>query len=166
MFLVSLTKSFVIKGFSFREAIVHSLSLSGQLGGHSNVLIIGLARDGHRIKVDVTKYSWAQLDTRPWGQDLPLQCPQCGTPLPWARAKQGESYVFECRFLSCGWDAKKRTRMRPPFRFAISRPDHIKMLPLGKKTGAGWLKIPVGTHHFTFTQEGTAVLEEDVEMDG
>ena len=49
---------------------------------HTGVLSMTLGSAGSDawMLLESTEYIWSHKGYWPWGEDLPLQCPQCGTP--------------------------------------------------------------------------------------
>ncbi|KIM58291.1 hypothetical protein SCLCIDRAFT_10278 [Scleroderma citrinum Foug A] len=83
------TKSIVIHGFKFTSALEHVLKESMALGMHTGIMHFLL----------VAKYVWTHQDYQPWGQPLPMQCPQCGAVKKWKLVQHWDgSYSFECRY--------------------------------------------------------------------
>jgi hypothetical protein len=139
-FLLTLTEAIQIEGFPVAEAVLHALGWSGRLGMHSNVIYIALAEQQSSVAVQVTKFVWSHHDLHPWGADLPLQCPQCGTPQSWVHVVIGTSYKFECRYRRCGREKRQR-QADGPYSTTVHRPAGSELLPNGRRAGSGWLKI-------------------------
>jgi hypothetical protein len=134
--LAKLTKSIVIHGFKFTEALKHSLRHCSTLGRHTG--IVHLAHD------HAAKYSWAHRDYQPWGQVLPLQCVQCGVLDPWVSTyiKHLDGYRLECRNPDCG--KVPGEVFKEPYAFQVARPANSVLLSVGKQQGgtaSGWMKV-------------------------
>lgn len=60
--------------------------------------------------VTVSRYLFSDLVNRPWGNFLPMACPQCACLEPWSTRKvvQGGSIKATCTYTNCGkvlsWD--------------------------------------------------------------
>lgn len=129
--LTKVTKSVVIHGFSFTEALEHALKHSFMLGKHSNVF--------HFTPEHVTQYLWAHKDYQPWGTLLPLQCPQCGILNGWTVTflRHNHGYGIECSNGSCGKVNGKKLTER--ISFEAPRPDFSDLINVGKD--AAWMKM-------------------------
>ncbi|KAI6165136.1 hypothetical protein EDD17DRAFT_1506010 [Pisolithus thermaeus] len=86
-YLLSLLDSTIIEGFDVFQAAKFALNDCALLGRHSNIIIIMWKSEGqgvHRVeKVVAEKFLWTDKFIRPWGEHLPVQCPQCGTMQKW-----------------------------------------------------------------------------------
>ncbi|KAG2121491.1 hypothetical protein DEU56DRAFT_760669 [Suillus clintonianus] len=67
-------------------AFPHMLGQSHKLGRHTDILF--MHRDSVGGALTVVKYSWGNIDVRPWGQYLPIQCPNCGWTNAWRSANK------------------------------------------------------------------------------
>jgi hypothetical protein len=130
--LTKVTKSVVIHGFKFTEALEHALKQCLILGKHTAVI--------HITPQYVTKYLWAHKKYQPWGVKLSLQCSQCGILNPWLLAFVGDTqaYGVECKNPCCGRDSNPQKQ--PKF-FTVLRPEGSILLSCNKE--AGWLKKTV-----------------------
>ncbi|KAG1899085.1 uncharacterized protein F5891DRAFT_1190278 [Suillus fuscotomentosus] len=141
-FLVSFAQAVIVEGFALREAFPNILEQSG-LGMHTDVLLM-TATPEDTVPLRITRYKWAHVSIRPWGNVLPLQCPQCGTPVVWERiqANFSQKYmVFRCPFVGCGRTNTGRGRL-PRKKYTCKAPEGSTLLP-GRKRNASWLEIPV-----------------------
>jgi len=131
--LTKVTKSVVIHGFDFTEALEHTLKQCSMLGKHSGII--------HFTPHCITRYIWAHKDYQPWGQRLPLQCSQCGILNPWTIAylKEQQCYGVECKNLSCGVIGGRT--LYECHSFTVAHPDGSTLLSVGKDYG--WLKATV-----------------------
>lgn len=136
--LTKVTKSVVIHGFGFTEALEHSLKQCSTLGRHTGII--------HFAHHTITKYLWAHRDYQPWGQTLPLQCPQCGVLDPWVSVfvKHTQGYRLECNNKDCG---KVDGRMlKEPYAFQVMCPADAIILRVGREHGgcaSGWMKLTI-----------------------
>lgn len=93
--LTNVTKSVVIHGFDFTEALEHALKQSHTLGKHTGIV--------HLTPYHVMQYVWAHKDYQHWGAKIALQCPQCGIVNPWTKVYMVEqTYGVECKNVDCG----------------------------------------------------------------
>src|SRR5437879_3742089 len=100
--LSRITKSVVVHGFDFVKALEHILQESSTLGMHTAVFHFRAADPGTDVKT--VRYVWMHRDYQPWGQSLPMQCPQCRTVQKWSSIQlRGGGYRFECRYSKCGY---------------------------------------------------------------
>lgn len=131
---MKLTKSVVIHGFQFRDALKHSIKLCPLLGKHTGVV--------HITRPVVEKYMWGHKVIQPWGERLPLQCPKCGVLDPWQKPVFNKSnvnsplpsYGVECKNPDCGKLANTVER----YSFLITRPAECELLGSGDSM---WLRV-------------------------
>ncbi|KAI5999916.1 hypothetical protein EDD15DRAFT_2193424 [Pisolithus albus] len=99
-YLLSLLDSIIVQGFDVSQAAKFALNDCALLGRHSNIFIFMWRSEGQGVqkveKVVVEKLIWTDKFIRPWGEHLPVQCPQCGTMQKWecgsaAQGKKGTS---------------------------------------------------------------------------
>ncbi|KAG2088383.1 uncharacterized protein F5147DRAFT_781021 [Suillus discolor] len=141
-FLISFAQAVIVEGFALREAFPNMLDQSG-LGMHTDVLLM-TATPEDTVPLRITRYKWAHTSIRPWGNVLPLQCPQCGTPVVWERiqADFSQKYmVFRCPFVGCGRTNTGRGRLSRK-KYTCKAPEGSRLLP-GRKRNASWLEIDV-----------------------
>lgn len=139
-FLISFAQAVIVEGFSLREAFPNMLEQSG-LGMHTDVLLM-TATPEDAVPLRITRYKWAHVSIRPWGNVLPLQCPQCGTPVVWERiqADSSQKYmVFRCPFTGCGRTNTERGRL-PRKKYTCKAPEGSTLLP-GRRRNASWLEV-------------------------
>ncbi|KAF9232540.1 hypothetical protein BU15DRAFT_67363 [Melanogaster broomeanus] len=142
-FLVQVTEAVFIEGHSVEAAIPNALARSIRLGQHSGLRVMTLCptSSATRKVLNTTSYFWSHHDYCPWGNNLPLQCPQCGTAQKWSRDKYSKNtYVFRCRFHKCGWDTLTRNFAKPPVSYEFKKPAGVEILEQGKGTQSAWLK--------------------------
>lgn len=135
---MKVTKSVIIHSFEFSQALEHSLKQCITLERHISII--------HFVE-HIIKYFWTHWDYQPWGQILPLQCPQCGILDPWALVfvKQIQGYRLECKNQDCG-KADGKT-LKEPYSFQVVRPLDSVILSAGREHGgcaSGWLKLIIG----------------------
>ncbi|KAG2138990.1 hypothetical protein DEU56DRAFT_330613 [Suillus clintonianus] len=142
--LISFAQSVLIEVLSVREAFPGILDQSG-LGMHTEVIL--MTEDCEpTAPLQCTRYSFAHANARPWGNELPIQCPQCGCSTSWNRIKSSASekcIVFQCSFAGCGRvNGKQGGRPREKYTFTCKAPQGSKILP-GLRQNAVWLEIPL-----------------------
>ncbi|KAG2737971.1 hypothetical protein P692DRAFT_20823525 [Suillus brevipes Sb2] len=96
--LLAFIELVLVERLPIRTAFPDMLGQSYKLGRHSDVFLI-LRKDD--ISLDITKFVWTHSSLRPWGQYLPVQCPQCGWTNAWASVHQNKLYAFECKNDQC-----------------------------------------------------------------
>ncbi|KAI9452037.1 hypothetical protein HD554DRAFT_2267701 [Boletus coccyginus] len=139
-FIVFLAEAVFIEGHDLEVAVPCALGHSHRLGQHSGVYVLTRVADS----LAVTKYFWSHRDFHPWGFILPVQCQVCGTPQQWQRKVGNDfSYVFECRYQRCGWDATSGKVVRPRGQIEVRKPDGVKIHLQGKTRYSGWLSLEV-----------------------
>lgn len=124
--LLAFAELVIIERLPILTAFPEMLGQSYKLGRHSDVFLLMPDNIG---SLAVTKYSWTHSTLRPWGQYLPIQCPQCGWTNTWRSVMMHKDYVFECKN-----DACRR-------RYAFSQPLNSRVLLPGKRPGACWISI-------------------------
>ncbi|KIK31660.1 hypothetical protein CY34DRAFT_52227, partial [Suillus luteus UH-Slu-Lm8-n1] len=72
--LLAFTELVLVERLPIRTAFPDMLGQSCKLGRHSGVYLI-LRKDA--TSLEITKFLWTHSSLRPWGQYLPVQCPQC-----------------------------------------------------------------------------------------
>jgi len=134
-FLVTLTESVILQGHAIMDAVPVALGKSNDLNRHSGVYLLLLSSD-HKF-IDTTRYLWSHRDYRPWGKDIPVQCPSCGTPHEkWKRVTVQRGYKFQCRNLHCLGNEKRDG----PYTLEVKKPKRITILPHGKTGTSAWTR--------------------------
>jgi len=126
--LMRITKLIVIHGFIFTVALEHVLKESTTLGMHTGIVhfFLGNSGDGKSV-FQVTKYVWMHQDCQPWGQPLPIQCPECGAHQKWLSVQHRDgSYSFECGYRRCGYDGDNHKK--PTHSWRVKRPEGAVMM--------------------------------------
>lgn len=107
-YLLSLLDSIIVQGFDVSQAAKFALNDCALLGRHSNIFIFMWRSEGQGVqkveKVVVEKLIWTDKFIRPWGEHLPVQCPQCGTMQKWECGSAGKTITYECRYPQCGFE--------------------------------------------------------------
>ena len=127
--LTNVTKSVVIHGFGFTEALEHTLKQCLTLGKHTSIV--------HFKPHCVMQYVWAHKDYQPWGHTLPLQCPQCGILNPWTLVYMAGGYDVKCKNEACRDMSSGIHGGRYSFR--VDRPEDSVLVQAGKDSG--WLRV-------------------------
>jgi len=124
-------KSVLIHDFAFEDALESSIWYhSYTVGKQTNIL--------HFSGLSVQKYVWAHQEIQPWGNRIPLQCPQCGalnTFMFLTHHQETQSYLVGCSYRDCRvGPAGRQDRVE----FQYSFPEGSKFMKCAKKHG--WLK--------------------------
>lgn len=101
-FFVDYAQRVLIEGFSLRPSFKQILTATSQsaLGRHTN--IVHVHRDAETSAFLAWAYVFTHVQWRPWGNRLPIACPECQSPQAWAQAgKQGSTYLYACRWKGC-----------------------------------------------------------------
>jgi len=138
-----LTRSVVIYGFPFTEAIEKVLTESPLLGMHTGIVHLAwreLADGAEPLKS--CKYIWTHCDCQPWGQLLPIQCPSCGTVQKWHLIYLDDgSYKFECMYSRCGYHGADREGWK--HQIIIQCLQGAVMLPKCSGGKGVWMRTPI-----------------------
>ncbi|KAG2121487.1 hypothetical protein DEU56DRAFT_760665 [Suillus clintonianus] len=128
--LLAFAELVLIERWEIGIAFPHMLGQSNRLGRHTDIVLM-LKKNRELGSLTVVKFSWANVDNRPWGQYLPFQCPGCGWAQAWRSASKARVYTYECKNDHCGQT------------FTFHQPRGSKMLPQGKTGSSCWLSIPL-----------------------
>ncbi|KAI5994879.1 hypothetical protein F5J12DRAFT_785685 [Pisolithus orientalis] len=120
-FLMSVLDSTLVQGFHVQSAV-----------RHSNIILM-LWQE----KVVVEKFVWTDKFIRPWGQQLPAQCPQCYSIQKWEAGCSGQTYSYECKNPGCGKDTQGTSQ--PPQTYTICMSKGATKLTQGKGQTSSWL---------------------------
>ncbi|KAI6154187.1 hypothetical protein BKA82DRAFT_4012185 [Pisolithus tinctorius] len=120
-FLMSVLDSTLVQGFHVQSAV-----------RHSNIILM-LWQE----KVVVEKFIWTDKFIRPWGQQLPAQCPQCYSIQKWEAGCSGQTYSYECKNPGCGKDTQGTSQ--PPQTYTICMSKGATKLTQGKGQTSSWL---------------------------
>ncbi|KAI5987992.1 hypothetical protein F5J12DRAFT_786963 [Pisolithus orientalis] len=120
-FLMSVLDSTLFQGFHVQSAV-----------RHSNIILM-LWQE----KVVVEKFVWTDKFIRPWGQQLPAQCPQCYSIQKWKAGCSGQTYSYECKNPGCGKDTQGTSQ--PPQTYTICMSKGATKLTQGKGQTSSWL---------------------------
>ncbi|KAI6144062.1 hypothetical protein BKA82DRAFT_4017261 [Pisolithus tinctorius] len=80
-----------------------------------------------------------QSAVRPWGQQLPAQCPQCYSIQKWEAGCSGQTYSYECKNPGCGKDTQGTSQ--PPQTYTICISKGATKLTQGKGQTSSWLLV-------------------------
>ena len=141
--LIRITRSVVIYSFQFTKALEQVLTESPLLGMHTGIVHLAWSQsDNEADLLKGCKYVWTHRDHQPWGQPLPIQCPQCGTVQKWSSIYLNDgSYKFECTYIKCG--DRGNERHGPRHTISVQRPEVGEMLPKCNGGQGAWMKTPI-----------------------
>ena len=139
--LVRVTTLVVIHGFDFTHSLGHVLRESTYLGMHTGIVHFSLG-DQENVNISkVIKYVWAHCNYQPWGMELPMQCPQCGTVQKWASVQTEDGgYMYECVYWRCGYNGN--TRQAWLHTMTVEHPKGATLLKLNGGQG-GWMRVSI-----------------------
>ncbi|KAI6000229.1 hypothetical protein EDC04DRAFT_2612093 [Pisolithus marmoratus] len=121
---------------STASLITHSFKalmcqLLHSLPRHSNIVLIAWEEKDLVVK----KLIWTDKHIGPWGNHLPVQCPQCGTIQKWVIGSAGKTLSSECKYADCGKNMGLDCKSLPPKTWSFSMPKGATQLQQGKKRG-------------------------------
>ncbi|KAI6028113.1 hypothetical protein EDC04DRAFT_2605847 [Pisolithus marmoratus] len=143
-YLLSLVDSTIIQGFDVSSAVTFALNDCAMLGRHSNIIVMMWRSQGENMEVGklvVEKLVWTDKFIRPWGNNLPIQCPQCGSIQKWVCGLEGKTNSYECKYTHCGKEKGPDNTTIPPKHYTFSIPEGAIQLPHGKKGTSCWLQF-------------------------
>jgi hypothetical protein len=129
----------IIEARSFEQLIPELLGNSHIAGRHTAIAHFGHGDDGNIINC---KYVWTDENSRPWGKQLPLQCPVCYSLRSWDNMIRSRSTkVFPCKgsrrvYTNNGWKVTSCTHVEE-----FQAPPEFVVLPKNAGRG-GWIKVP------------------------
>ena len=139
--LVRVTKLVMIHGFDFTHSLEHVLMESMYLGMHTGIVHFSLGDQEDTNISKVIKYVWVHHDYQPWGMELPMQCPQCGTVQKWASMQTRDGgYMYECVYRRCGYDGNARRAWS--HMMTVEHPKGATLLKLNGGQG-GWMRVSI-----------------------
>ena len=98
MFFLNYGQRVVIENFSLEPSLCQLLPISTSITCHTDLVLIHHSTD----QVVSTKFIWTHMDIHPWGNEIPVQCPECHTPCPWGpKSKKKSMIIFSCTMPSC-----------------------------------------------------------------
>ncbi|KAI6009274.1 hypothetical protein EDC04DRAFT_2610642 [Pisolithus marmoratus] len=103
---------------------------------HSNIIVMMWRSQGENMEVGklvVEKLVWTDKFIRPWGNNLPVQCPQCGSIQKWVCGSEGKTNSYECKYTHCGKEKGPDNTTIPSNHYTFSIPEGAIQLPHGKK---------------------------------
>jgi hypothetical protein len=141
-FLLAMAELVMVEQLDLQKTFPTLLSLSNRLGLHTNVIVMTTVDDA--VQLSVTTFARAHPQTKPWGIDVPAQCPLCGSTSSWSE-KVGVmapaqatviNYVYTCTYVECG-----KRQGKSPHRFDIAKPPGFLVSAAKSKT-SGWFQSP------------------------
>jgi hypothetical protein len=128
-FFVTLTNNRFLYG---KHDIGLSLCDDEELGAHSNLLCFESKKDHSSVTTTTSRYIWSHPGLKPFGNPLPIQCPNCKGLRTWdVLKKTADNIYLKCKGIEC------------PQRLDFSRAPALNFV-LGKYVDDGrygqWLK--------------------------
>ncbi|KAG1718762.1 hypothetical protein EDB19DRAFT_1920080 [Suillus lakei] len=81
-FLLAMAELVIVEQLNLQKTFPTLLSLSNRLGLHTNVIVMTTVDDA--VQLSVTMFARAHPQTKPWGINVPAQCPLCGSTSSWS----------------------------------------------------------------------------------
>lgn len=131
----------IIERFALREAFPEILGQSYRMGMHTDIILLTTSEVKGVAALQCTRYAWAHTSSRPWGFDIPMQCPQCGCINEWKHTHDSGKHIIECTYKRCG--CRKGQSRTTPKRYTFKRPEGAKLLKPGRRHNASWLEVPL-----------------------
>jgi hypothetical protein len=98
-FFVALTYNRFLYG---KHEIGHSLRHDEELGAHSDLLCFESKKDRSSATTTTTRYIWSHPGLKPFGNPLPIQCPDCKGLRTWDILKKTADNIYlKCKGLNC-----------------------------------------------------------------
>jgi hypothetical protein len=91
-FILSLAQRTLVEGFQFDLAIRDILPTTFSLSRHTDVVYVQFTDN----MIKATRYTWCHPQIRPWGQELPPQCLNCGRIRPWSFSRKRSDVLITC----------------------------------------------------------------------
>jgi hypothetical protein len=124
-FLLEFMQHVYVEKFEVSTCLSRILPATSRICRHTDIAQICRAKDGDQFQV--LQYTWAHDKFRPWGNSLPVQCPNCGTLRSWIFAEgENQTRLFACKSPSC---SKK---------LVFRRPEQVEWFG-GEVTGGRWM---------------------------
>ncbi|KAI6008490.1 hypothetical protein EDC04DRAFT_2610986 [Pisolithus marmoratus] len=95
-FIVAFGVQVVIQGHNLGEVFKDLLDVSVELPMHTDMYIfqvkdqMAAGTPSNAIHVSGTRYTWFHSHRRPWGNPLPMSCPNCSSIHSWSPSKSGQ----------------------------------------------------------------------------
>ena len=97
-FFLNYRQCILIENFSLEPSLCQLLPISTSIAHHTNLILIHCSTD----QVVSTKFIWTYMDIHPWGNEIPVQCPECHTLRPWGpKNKKKSMIIFSCMMPLC-----------------------------------------------------------------
>jgi len=95
--------TFARQGFLFgKKDVGLSLHDDEQLGAHSDLLCLESKKEGCSITITTTRYAWSHPGLKPFGNPLPIQCPDCNGLRTWGVLKKTADEIhLRCKADGC-----------------------------------------------------------------
>jgi hypothetical protein len=144
-FLLAMAELIMVEQLDLQKVFLTLLSLSNRLGQHTNIIVMTTMDDAiNGTQLSVTTFSRAHPQTKPWGIEVPAQCPLCGSTNSWSE-KVGVTapaqatvinYVYICTYIDCS-----KCQGKSPHRFDIAKPPGF-LIGAAKSKTSGWFQSP------------------------
>ena len=124
-FILAHAQQVLIERFNFIASMRKILPTTAAICRHTDIVHICPHSEG---KHKGTRYVWVHLKIRPWGQELPIQCPKCACIRTWLSTREAlDGGIFACEH--CG------------HRLTFSAPQQANNWLGGAVFGGRWLVV-------------------------
>ncbi|KAI6018422.1 hypothetical protein EDC04DRAFT_2607751 [Pisolithus marmoratus] len=142
-FIVAFGVRVVIQGHNLGEVFKDLLDASIELPMHTDAYIfqvkdqMAAGAPSNAIHVSGTRYTWFHSHRRPWGNPLPMSCPNCSSIHSWSPSKSGRDQsgapgcISTCRSPTCGFTS---------FSYQPQTPYEIMKSKAKDNEAKGWIK--------------------------
>ena len=93
-FIMGFALKVLVERASVENCLALLLPCATHICRHTDIVHIS-AQAGGQVKD--TRYVWTHPKMRPWGHELPVQCPQCFWVRPWISCHSETSAAFACK---------------------------------------------------------------------
>ncbi|OAX36495.1 hypothetical protein K503DRAFT_772460 [Rhizopogon vinicolor AM-OR11-026] len=140
-FFAALAELVIVENLNIRTPFPTLLSLSSRLGLHTHVCLMTRQHGYSCVQLECTIFSLADAQTRPWGIEIPGQCPQCGSISAWKKASLTNGpgvvkYAYSCQFSQCGTEQRL-----DPYKVIITKPPGV-LVNAARTSSCGWFQSP------------------------
>ena len=92
-FILAYAQQVLVEKFNVLTCMQNILPTASTICHHTDIVhICPLPQGKHKG----TRYVWVHPKIRPWGHELPIQCPKCWWIRPWLSARETFGVFFAC----------------------------------------------------------------------
>ena len=89
----SYAQQVLVERLDILSSLRNTLPTTAAICRHSDIVHVHLLPDA---TTKGTRYVWVHPQIRPWGHQLPVQCPDCRCIHPWKASMTGSDRLFAC----------------------------------------------------------------------